>query len=72
MLKTAVDLSIKQEKSFSKVFFKKTFDAEINLKENMQQNYGNLMMTIENLKTFKIFYSWCYYEKGYIHNLWQW
>ena len=35
MLKTAVDLPIKQEKSFSKVFFKKTFDAEINLKENI-------------------------------------
>ena len=35
MLKTAVDLPIKQEKSFLKAFFKKTFDAEINLKENI-------------------------------------
>ena len=35
MLKTAVDLPIKQEKIFSKAFFKKTFDAEINLKENI-------------------------------------
>ena len=46
MLKNAVDIPIKQERSFSKALFKKTFDAEINLKENIitklgQSNDGN-------------------------------
>ena len=35
MLKNAVDIPIKQERSFSKALFKKTFDTEINLKENI-------------------------------------
>ena len=70
-LKNAVDIPIKQERSFSKALFKKTFDAEINLKENIITNYDNLMTAIENLKAFKIFYFW-YYEKDYVYNWWQW
>ena len=35
MLENAVDMLIKQERSFLKVFFQKTFHAEINLKENI-------------------------------------
>ena len=35
MLENAVDMLIKQERSFLKMFFQKTFHAEINLKENI-------------------------------------
>ena len=35
MLENAVDMLIKQERSFLQVFFQKTFHAEINLKENI-------------------------------------
>ena len=35
MLKNAVDIPVQQERSFSKALFKKTFDAEVNLKENI-------------------------------------
>lgn len=35
MLKNAVHIPIKQERIFSKTFFKKTFDEEINLTENV-------------------------------------
>ena len=35
MLENAVDMLIKEERSFLKVFFQKTFHAEINLKENI-------------------------------------
>ena len=35
MLKNVFDISIKQERKFSKAFFKKIFDAEINFKENI-------------------------------------
>lgn len=35
MLENAVDMLIKQERSFLKVFFQKSFHAEINLKENI-------------------------------------
>ena len=44
MLENAVDMLIKQERSFLKLFFQKTFDAEINLKEHiitkLQQSNG--------------------------------
>ena len=45
MLKNAIDIPIKQ----AKTFLKTTFNVEINLKENL---YDNLTMTIENLKNF--------------------
>ena len=45
ILRNAVGISIKEERSFSKALFKKAFDAEINLKENIkklrQSNDGN-------------------------------
>ena len=44
MLENAVDMLIKQERSFLKLFFQKTFDTEINLKEHitkLQQSNGD-------------------------------
>lgn len=45
MLENAVDMLIKQERSFLKVFFQKTFHAEINFKGNiitkLQQSNGD-------------------------------